>query len=100
MDTHEAARRRIYERTRDTWDEGTAEAFMAVLPHTAELATKQDIADLATKQDLALLRKDFEAMELRLLRAIDRSSKTTIVTILGVVTGMATTVAVLAGGLR
>ena len=60
MDTHEAARRRIYERTRDTWDEDTAEAFMTALPNTSELATRADLD--AVKEDLQLVKHDLQLL--------------------------------------
>jgi hypothetical protein len=71
VDTHEQARRRIYEQTRAMWDEDTAEASMTVLPKTGELATKHDL----------------ECLEHELVRAIEVATRTTIVTILGVVAG-------------
>ena len=62
MDTHEAARRRIYERARDTWDEDTAEAFMTALPNTSELATRADLDAVKEdlEHDLQLLRQELQ----------------------------------------
>ena len=63
-----------------------------------DVATKQDIKDIATKQDIMMLRKTLEAkidrLEARMEKKIDRLYKLIIVSVVGILISVTTTILV------